>query len=144
MNIYRNLILTGWFLFLVCLVLPSVTLKSSFGFSGNNDISFGFQAGYFSILAIPSIFDSFREFQVSMMGVGNIIALFSPLLLFKWNKLTYRVFFIFMSLSLMFAVKLSFVVESPLVEALHVGYYVWIISFLILSISLGRNSIKNS
>jgi len=139
MNINRNLLLTGWVLYLLCLVIPSATIVVPF--SGDNDL-LGIEAGLYSIIAIPNFFDSFREFQISIMGIENIIAVLSPLLLFKWNKFFYSVFFVFISLAFVFASKLGFVTETSVVESLHIGYYVWVVSLLILSIGIGRKIIK--
>lgn len=134
MNNYRNLLLSAWGLFLTSLILPAITVQG--------DSSYGFNAGAWAIFIIPSISDSFKEFQIAMMGVANIITLLCPLLLFKWHKFVYGLFCLFMSVAFILSVNLWFLGDNNVIEQHFIGYYVWVLSFLVLLIAIAYHLIQ--
>ena len=145
MTLNRKTLWLGWFLFLCCLAMPSMTLEQFFS-NGSDDL-FGFQAGFWAIYLIPNISDSFDEFQIAMMGIGNIIAILSPLLLLNKNKVICWLCFIIISLVFTFAVRLSFVeLIGGIKASYHIGYKIWVIALLTISIGIASNAnlLKNS
>jgi len=116
------LLITGWGLFLLCLLLPALIVRE--------DLYSGFTAG---TLAVFSIFDFKLELewlQISISGVGNIISIFIILSTAVSNKrymiINTILFTVFALVSLIYSYQYRTL-------TLGSGYYIWVISLFIIS-----------
>jgi hypothetical protein len=123
-----KLVVVAWLAFLVSLMLPAVQLNTSEPYRG-------WLVGLGAIARMPDFYISWTGLSVALAGVGNILIALSPVALFFPGKRLYKVLVWFFIAE--FFNALSFFFGS---FAQATGYYLWVVSFLVVSVGFGMLS----
>lgn len=90
----------------------------------------GWMAAWAIIVKIPESFSDFSSVLFGLVGVGNILIVFSPVALFYPGKRLYK--FIALFYMILFFIALAFYGEGR-----AAGYYLWVASLLGISAGFG-------
>ena len=118
------LLIIGWLLFLICLSLPAM--------QNNADSFLGIDIGLKAIKVLFKFSPDIRWFLFAVSGLGNIFIFFSVFTLFTSNKKYIKTLAIIYFVFSLFSLSYFFMVP---VKALGSGYYLWVISFITVTIS---------
>ena len=124
MYIFRkNFFYIGYFLYISSLLLPSYC-------NGNRNLN-GFFSAYHAIILVFKNKQTIYSFYILVMGLSNFVIIFYPIFFFLLKKKH----FLYSLLMLFSTVWISgYLIFENSYQALSIGYYCWVLSYLILSI----------
>ena len=110
--------------------------------TADGESAIGYAYGSLAIREIPDIFTTIINTgwpTVEISGIGNIVALSSIMFIYIKNKITLYSLSLFCILFL--ANNISYFINNDL-EKFEIGYYTWLLSYVMLSLGFAKSGIK--